>query len=322
VPPATVRIDVSGALPFGAGQYVSCWVFPPKDARPGTPVLFCLPGGTYTKGYWHLEVPGRAGYSFAEYLADAGMLVIALDHLGTGESTPHPRALDLTLDVVAAANSAVVDEIRERAAKGTLADGMPPLSLGPTVAVGHSMGALLAIYQQSLFHSYDALAALGYGTSGPISRRVHSTGAPMPSRESVLQEATSGTLDGTPAVSRHAPDLRRHFYWDDVPEDVKAADDLTATHLPGMCGRLSLVPFIASDHARRIECPVFIGLGERDSTSGHHDEPRGYASSQDVTLFVLPRSGHCHNTAGTRELLWARLRSWITTLPQPAASSS
>jgi pimeloyl-ACP methyl ester carboxylesterase len=321
VPPATVRINVSDALAFDDDQFVACWVFPPRDPGPDTPLLLCLPGGTYTKAYWHLEVPGRAGYSFAEYMADAGMLVVAVDHLGTGESTKHPRALDLTLDVVAAANSAVVDEVRARAANGTLVDGLPPVSLGPTVAVGHSMGALLAIYQQSLFQSLDGLAALGYGTSGPISRRVHSTGQPMPSRESVLQEAASGALDGTPTVSRHAPALRDHFYWDDVPEDVKAADDLTATNLPGLCGRMSLVPFIASDHARRVECPVFIGLGERDSVAVHHDEPRGYAASSDVTLFVLPRSGHCHNTAGTRELLWDRLRSWIPLVRKSAAAA-
>ncbi|SQD98944.1 hypothetical protein FMEAI12_5010005 [Parafrankia sp. Ea1.12] len=33
------------------------------------PLLFCLPGGSYTKAYWHLEVPGRTGYSFGEHMA-------------------------------------------------------------------------------------------------------------------------------------------------------------------------------------------------------------------------------------------------------------
>jgi hypothetical protein len=99
------------------------------------------------------------------------------------------------------------------------------------------------------------------------------------------------------------PAMRHHFYWDDVPDDVIAADDLTNTHLPGVCGPLSLVPFIACDHAGRVSCPVFIGLGERDSTPSHHDEARAYASSGDITLFVLPRSAHCHNSAGTRHVL-------------------
>jgi pimeloyl-ACP methyl ester carboxylesterase len=80
---------------------------------------------------------------------------------------------------------------------------------------------------------------------------------------------------------------------------------------------LSIVPFIVSDHARRIECPVFIGLGERDSTCDHHDEPRAYASSSDVTLFILPRSAHCHNTAGTRHDLWDRLARWVRSIERP-----
>lgn len=312
--PQTVRVDVAESLSFGGEQIVTCWVFPPRNAGPQVPVLFCLPGGTYTKAYWHLEVPGRPGYSFAEHMADAGMLVIAVDHLGTGDSTPHVRALDLTPDVVAAANRAVFDEIKQRAAAGTLIDGLEPLIPSLSVGVGHSMGAMLAIYQQSMFESFDAIAALGYGAAGPIGDRVWSTGEQLPSRESVLRAAATGALDGSQTVSRQARHLRTHFYWDDVPEDVKAADDLTATNVPGVCGRLSMVPFIASDHARRVHCPVFIGVGERDSTAGHHNEPANYASSSDISLFILPTSGHCHNTASTRVALWERLRSWINSI--------
>jgi len=29
-----------------------------------------------------------------------------------------------------------------------------------------------------------------------------------------------------------------------------------------------------------------------------------------VTLVVLPGSAHCHNFAGTREVLWDRLANW------------
>ena len=63
-----------------------------------------------------------------------------------------------------------------------------------------------------------------------------------------------------------------------------------------------------------MQCPVFIGLGERDSTADHHDEPRAYFSSSDITLFLLPKSGHCHNTAGTRHKLWDRLAGWVHAL--------
>jgi pimeloyl-ACP methyl ester carboxylesterase len=302
-----VQLDVTDATPFEASHHVAAWVFAPRSSAARVPLLLCLPGGTYTKAYWHLEVPGHDGYSFGEHLADAGMLVVAFDHLGTGDSTPHSRAIDLTPEVVATANAAAFAEVVRRAESGTLSPGLDSLTLGPRVGVGHSMGAMLAIYQQSLHRTFDAIASLGYGTVGPIIS--FGEGVALPSVESVMTAAREGALDGAALADRAA--LRDHFYWDDVPPEVIAADDLTITNVPGVCGLLSVVPFIASDHARRVECPVFIGLGERDSTPDHHDEPRAYASSPDITLFILERSAHCHNTAGTRHQLWDRLAAWV-----------
>ena len=46
----------------------------------------------------------------------------------------------------------------------------------------------------------------------------------------------------------------------------------------------------------------------------HHGEARGYASSSDITLFILPTSAHCHNSASTRVYLWNRLAQWVTAL--------
>jgi pimeloyl-ACP methyl ester carboxylesterase len=311
-----VVVDVSASVKLDGDLRLSTWVFPPADVDEPVPLLFCLPGGSYTKAYWHLEVPGRPGYSFAEHQAKAGMLVVAVDHLGIGESSRHSRAIDLTPEVIAAANAAAFNEVAGRAANGTLVEGLPAIRLGPTVGVGHSMGGMLAIFQQSLFGSFDAIAPLGYGTVGPINDpATMGTGPFLPSRESIMEAAATGALDQMPPLDRSAPTLRHHFYWDDVPEEVIAADDLTVTPVPGVCGPLSIVPFIASDHAWRVRCPVFIGLGERDSTWDHRDEARAYASSNDVTLYILPRSAHCHNTAGTRRLLWDRLASWVRALP-------
>jgi pimeloyl-ACP methyl ester carboxylesterase len=316
--PAATRIDVSESVTLDGGpHHLAAWVFPPASVEGRVGLLFCLPGGTYTKAYWHLKVPGFPGYSFAEHLADAGFLVVAVDHLGTGESSRHPRAADLTPALIAAANATAFAAIVDRAENGTLVPGLGPLDLGLKVGVGHSMGAMLAIFQQSLFASFDAIAPLGYGTIGPIiqhSPEIGGDGVSLPTFESIMSAATAGAFDEMPLADRSAPELRHHFYWDDVPAEVIAADDLTNTAVPGVCGLLSVVPFIASDHAGRVTCPVFIGLGERDSTPDHHDEARAYRSSNDVTLFLLPRSGHCHNSAGTRRILWDRLGRWATSL--------
>jgi pimeloyl-ACP methyl ester carboxylesterase len=320
--PMTVEIDVSAGVPLDGRHLVAAWVCAPSEPIAGrVPLVVCLPGGTYTKAYWHLEVPGRSGYSFMEDFTRRGMLVVALDHLGTGESSRHPYAADLTPEVVAAANAAALVELVGRAQDGTLVADVGPLTLGPIVGVGHSMGAMLAIYQQSLHRGFDAIAPLGYGTIGPILKLEPDTagdGFSLPTRESVMELARAGAFDAVALSDRAAPALRHHFYWDDVPADVIAADDLTNTDLPGVCGLLAVVPFIASDHAGRVTCPVFVGLGERDSTPSHRDEPRAYRASDDITLFILPRSAHCHNTASTRQQLWDRLANWITSLPELA----
>jgi pimeloyl-ACP methyl ester carboxylesterase len=311
--PTTVVVDVTGRVPIDGDHHVSTWVFTPEPLEGPVPLLLCLPGGSYTKAYWHLEVPGRSGYSFGEHMAAKGMLVVAVDHLGTGESSRHPRAIELTPEVVAGANAAMLADALARAADGTLVPDVGPIEVSGTFGVGHSMGAMLAIFQQSLHGSFDAIAPLGYGTIGPIWDPAPELGKGVhaPTFEAIMAQARTGALDEPFAAPRTMPAMRHHFYWDDVPDDVIAADDLTNTHLPGVCGPLSLVPFIASDHAGRVSCPVFIGLGERDSTPSHHDEARAYASSDDITLFVLPGSAHCHNSAGTRHVLWDRLARWI-----------
>ncbi len=127
-----------------------------------------------------------------------------------------------------------------------------------------------------------------------------------------MRAAQAGAFDDMPLADRSL--LIRHFYWEDVPAEVISADSLTNTSIPGVCGLLSVTPFIVSDHAGRVRCPVFIGLGERDSTLDHPNEARAYYSSDDVTLYRLRGSAHCHNMNNPRQKLWDRLARWIRAL--------
>ena len=49
-----------------------------------------------------------------------------------------------------------------------------------------------------------------------------------------------------------------------------------------------LAPGCIADDAARIECPVFVGAGERDTLPVPHHEPAAYEKSSDVTVFVAP----------------------------------
>jgi hypothetical protein len=119
-------------------------------------------GGTYDKRYFHVEIPGRDGYSAAEALADRGHLVILLDHLGVGDSTRLPDQKKATRQIAALANHAAVTEIYQRIEAGTLHDSIPPTQKFLKVGGGHSMGASQSITQQALFSTYDRLMVLGY----------------------------------------------------------------------------------------------------------------------------------------------------------------
>jgi pimeloyl-ACP methyl ester carboxylesterase len=104
--------------------------------------------------------------------------------------------------------------------------------------------------------------------------------------------------------------LRPQFHFDDVPDDVVSADDAHATVLPRAALHAVAATPLGRPLAAAIDVPVFQGWGERDNTPDPHRDGAYFGSCPDYTLFVLPRSGHCHNLATTREALWDRLVGW------------
>ena len=148
----------------GRGEALTqmAWLFVPDDPSQAKAALVCLPGGSYDKRYWHLDVPGHPGYSFGEHLAAQGFVVVALDHLGVGDSSDPQQSGDLGVGLLSAGDATVATQVRDRLAAGTLVDVLPPTTL-PVVGVGHSMGACLLAAVQATFSPFDAVALLGFG---------------------------------------------------------------------------------------------------------------------------------------------------------------
>jgi pimeloyl-ACP methyl ester carboxylesterase len=274
---------------------IASWIFEP--AAPARALLFAIPGGTYTKGYWHLEVPGRSGYSFAERMVAAGFVVAAVDNFGTGSSTRPPSGDDAGLVAMADANAAVAARLRSR---------FPDLSV---IGVGHSMGGALAVMQQARHRSFDYLAVLGYGYQA-----LAGLSEDLPDEQLLTESAARFSQvgfrcsDGYYTVDR--PMLRSQFHFDDVPDDVVLADDAQATVLPRAALHAVSAAPIGRPLASEVDVPVFQGWGERDNTPDPHRDGAYFSSCPDYTLFVLPRSGHCHNLATTRQAMWDRLIAW------------
>lgn len=300
--PLDLRIDVSDALPAaitgGEPLHIAAWVFMP-DLLPEKPTVVTLfNGGTYDRRYFHFEVPGREGYSCAEYLSARGHIVILPDHLGIGASDRAKDQMLATREVAALAHHTAIERIYDQLRDGRLATLREFVKVGG----GHSMGGFMTITQQAAYRTYDLCLILGYTADG-----VHLTFGDQ------LVRVHPSDLDPTQPDydKRDRSKLRKSFHWDDVPEDVIAVDDALLVEVPYVLSTQSIMTGIVTADAAKIDVPIYINLGERDVSPNPHAEPGYYSACRDITLHVLPHSGHCQNFATTRIEMYDRIDRWV-----------
>ena len=299
-PYTPVLFDISGKVASLTGTLtIAGWVFLPPTVPAIPRVLVCFPGASYTKRYYHLAVPGfaPAAYSFALALARSGCIVVCLDHLGVGDSSA-PDGTLLTLATMAQANAVVAGLIQEHIKAGTLITDLPALPQAVSIGVGHSMGAFVVLEQQATHRSFAAIALLGY-TNGPL---VTPAGAhPLELLCPHLSRRDYLTVDR---------EVVHPFFYVGVPRRVIEADDRVASAVPaGMLLDMQQPNFMLPK-AAQIAVPVFLANADSDLSADFHGEPATYPAARDISLFQLPESGHCHNFAPTRHLLWQRLARW------------
>jgi pimeloyl-ACP methyl ester carboxylesterase len=312
-----VEIDITGMISASVTNIISASIFVPSDTatRLRSPVvLVCAPGGGYGRSYFDIHVPGSHDYSFASYMSARGFIVVSSDHFGTGESTKPSDGDVVRTKLMAAAAAAMVLQIKERIARGSLADCIPPLPDAHFVGLGHSMGGCVSIIQQGEFGSYDALCILGFpnGHKGSAGGQYkESTSEDLASAIETGKKLFLDSWNDVYSVIDRGP-LHHWHHWQDVPPDVIAVDETLAIAWPRMSIVDAFISGLTSPYAKNVRVPVFLGFGESDLTRSTHSEPAYYENSRDVTLFVLSASGHCHNFARNRHLLWARIDAWIS----------
>jgi alpha-beta hydrolase superfamily lysophospholipase len=323
-------VDVTPSV--GTDQQLTTTVticFPPPavlSPRGIVPIVFAFPGGGYPRSYFDMDVAGHSGYSMAEHFGSRGIVVVACDYLGSGESTlPQPYG-SLTLDLMTAANHAVVTEVLGyvQAELDRFSARLPTTTIG----FGHSLGAGLVTVQQTGYRDFDGLILLGRPIGGThIPAPPKQKGLPSEWCESRLQldevEANSDRVRGYYLQRARTQWQRYLFYWDDVPESVIRHDELAATTLPVNVAREIGGPTgPGAQAAALVDVPVFLGFGERDLSQDPLLEPRAYRTSQDIQLFVLRRSAHCHNLASSRAYLWDRICGWIYAVSETSVRKS
>jgi alpha-beta hydrolase superfamily lysophospholipase len=311
----------SSATPDGVGELaIAATLYAPAEVdEQDLRVLVCWPGGSYGRDYWNIHLPGRDGYSFAEHMTARGFVVIAADPLGVGDSGRPEDGTVCTYDALADAAHGAVQLVRDRLTDGTLVAHLPPIAAPRILGVGHSMGGGLVVLQQARWGSYDAIGVLGY-THGAKARAVPS-GDDAARRATAVQQAKGFWADQWEArygVVDKAP----HQDWlngPDAPADIVAADNANAVTWAAEPYIEALHVGYTAAYAARVTAPVMVAFGEFDIAERPRDEAAFYEHSDDITLFVLAGSYHCHNFQDSRARLWDRLGAWATEVVTPSS---
>lgn len=318
---ADIAVDVTAACNLERPLTVLATAFLPEPDSlvKSQPLVFAVPGGGYSRSYYDMVFPGHVGYSQAEHHVDRGLVFIAIDHLGVGESSPEV-AETVHVEDIAAANDFAVRTIIDRLRGGTAVAGYPAVDVGARIGMGQSMGGGVTVIMAARHHTYDAIAVLGYSA-------IH-TVLPMPKQDETVRASEyfafsrDTELDELSIAesSAHVGEFLYPFFWQDVPADIVEADTRGGypirTSIPSFgatlptCAVAMLSPGYIKAEAAEVDVPVFIGLGERDVATDPHREPAGFASSTDISLVICDRMAHMHNFASTRQELWDRVVGW------------
>ena len=247
-----------------------------------------LAGATYSHRYWDAATINGIDYSYARYMAGQCYTVLALDRLGTGESS-YPASGDfVTKDTEADALSQILTSLRTK---------NNPLErrYARIVLVGHSFGSFLAEYTLGVYpDAADALVATGWLNSP----------APLPFIAAELAPLLATDYTGFP------PEVRSllFYYPPSADPDVIAYDN---TSLAGPLPRgffveglarvrtramvvLPVLADVASDilaltKADQIETPVLVQLADHDALFPSQPLPANEEASKPVSSAGRPR---------------------------------
>lgn len=266
----------------------------------------CVPGGGANRAYFDLDVPRQAGeYSMARFAADHGVTVLTIDPPGVGESDVPDDGFCLTPRRVADVIDVVVEDVTHRVHSGAI-DGIPALAFHVRVGIGHSAGSLLIACQQAHHRTYGALALLGFSDAGlpAVLTEMELTYSDRPDD---LLEVLAQLVEAR--FGQPYPELGG-LGMSELPEPVKDAASMAESRLLALVGMMALIPGSMKPELDRIDVPIFCAVGDRDIAGDVGGLPAQLPACRDLTLLTLEDTGHNHNHAESRLLLWRRLLGW------------
>ncbi len=320
-----LKLDSGITLAGEVSVQVAASVWLPEVPLAASALLLCLPGGNMNRHYFDLQPEdGDESFSFAAQMCARGFIVAALDHLGLGDSTKPEDGWQLTAEVLVQANANATTQLLTRLRSGELRADVPAVPGLRSIGVGHSMGAMLTVLQQHAAQQHQAIVVLGFSTRGlpeylpPALKEITD---PVAARPQLVEHARKMFGKPYPVIHRGGgnggagnggnADLFGSRKAD--PRGVAALKQATDCVLP-VPAVLSMLPNNVGAEAARITCPVFLGIGERDMVGAPHQVPAAFSASFDVTLQILPETGHSHFLFPARSQLFDRLGVWADTV--------
>lgn len=314
--PTTVGVAGQGGLEIAAELFIP----PLANLSDRSWLWVCLPGGGMNRRFFDLQ-PGSGddSFSLARFLVGQGQLVLLIDHAGIGESTRPDDGYVLVPEVVAAANAETTQTILSQLRHGSLTSDLPPLPNLCSIGLGHSMGAMMTVIQQARYAQHHALVVLGFGTDGLpkfLSAEARELATHVEAVRAALPElARKMFVQPYPRITRIPKSVGEDLYGSETvdPQGVQALKAALDPILP-VPSFMAMLPGNVAPEAAQITVPVFIGVGDRDMMGPPHRLPTNYPASLDVTLQVLPATGHSHFIFPTRLQLFKRLLAWANSL--------
>ena len=259
-------------------------------------LLVAVHGATYNHNYWAVPAINGHEYSFAGFMTDRKYAVLAIDELGTGESTRPEDGDLLTLDQTASTIHQVITQLRA-------GNGGIGYAFSHVVTVGHSLGAINIIYEQATYHDADAVVSTGMGH--------------VPHELPIPPEVFAALLQYEYAPL--PPELRSaaFYYAPGADPDVIVYDNNFLADLLAR-GQLSTGILAMFDPAAtRVGATtghVLVQLGEFDvlfPASLAEGEAAYFASASSVTVQSLAGVGHDFNTHFRNHEGWRLIDEWL-----------
>jgi pimeloyl-ACP methyl ester carboxylesterase len=289
------RLTFPVTLSNGSAAQVVGYLYYKGSYRDRT-LLVAIHGATYNHKYWDVPAINGHEYSFARYMAERKYAVLAIDELGTGESTRPEDGDLLTLDQTASTIHQVITQLRA-------GDDSVGYAFLHVVTVGHSLGAINAIYEQGTYHDADAVVSTGMGH---VPHEL-----PIPAE--VIGAMLQYEYAPLPAEVRAAA----FYYAPGADPDVIAYDNNNLADLLAR-GQLSTAILGIFDPAvTRVGATtgnVLVQLGEFDvlfPASLAEGEAAYFASASSVTVQSLPGVGHDFNTHFRNHEGWRLIDEWL-----------